>query len=107
MYSAHKLNIDVSKRHARRFIANETAIDIAGCSIELQDFLCVSSLQGKSCNNLPISVNASVEKNNNPDLNKNSDRNIVSYFVLDNNHYQFRNNIEESIIFATMPVTHC
>jgi len=95
MYSAHKINIDVSKRHARRFVANETAIDIAGCSIELQDFSCVSSLQGRSCNNLPISVNASVEKNNNPGLNKNSDRNIVSYFVLDNNHYQYRNNIEK------------
>jgi len=44
---------------------------------------------------LPIFVNASVEKNSNPGLNKNSDRNIVSYFVLDNNHYQYRNNIEE------------
>jgi len=94
MYSAHKINIDVSKHHARRFVANETAIDIAGCSIDLQDFPCVSSFQGRSCNNLPIFVNA-VEKNNNPDLNKNNDRNIVSYFVLDNNHYQYRNNIEE------------
>jgi len=75
------INFDVSKRHAKRFIANETAINIAGCSIELQDFSCVSSLQGRSCNNLLISVNASVEKNNNPDLIIKIDRNIVSIII--------------------------
>jgi len=56
VYSVHKINIDVSKRHARRFVADKIAIDIARCSIELQDFPCVSSLQ-KRFNNLPISVN--------------------------------------------------
>lgn len=71
MYGTRETNIDISKRHARRIIANETAIDIAGSSTQ------------------NIQFSNSVETNNDPGLNDNYlEKNIMySESVSHNNHH--------------------
>lgn len=82
MYSARKKNFDISKRHIRRIIANETAIDIAGSSTQI--------------NELIADVNTFDEKNDidlNEKVQNNTEQRIITYSVLHNNtHCQHENN---------------
>lgn len=81
-----KRDINVSKRHARRIIANKTEIDITGSSVENNNYS-ISSVED---------ANTSVEKTDNSSLNKNIEKEIITYSVSDNDHFEYINdNIEE------------
>lgn len=91
MFNKQKINIDVTKRHARRIIANETAIDIAGSSTQI--------------NNFTISTNTYIEKDNislDDNITENIEENVNEDRITDSrtatllhNLYLQRNNVED------------
>lgn len=60
MYNAQKSNL-ISKRHERRIIANDTAIDIAGCSSFALN-------ESTICNNFPNSTNVLKTSRDHPEV---------------------------------------